>query len=167
MSNPKSHHLVFAGQKQRVALARAAYAQPDVVLLDDPFSALDAATGTRVFEYLVHGPRALFANSAVILVTHAAHFIRQVDNILLIVDGGNEFFGPWSRLETFETKKSTVASAISSIQSAVAEEADGDTDLKSTALATSRFQMETNDKAEPVKNRKNQLITKEEREHGM
>ena len=30
------------GQKQRISLARAAYANTDVVLLDDPLSALDA-----------------------------------------------------------------------------------------------------------------------------
>lgn len=29
-----------SGQKQRVSLARAAYAQPDLVLMDDPISAL-------------------------------------------------------------------------------------------------------------------------------
>ena len=30
------------GQKQRISLARATYAEADVVLLDDPLSALDA-----------------------------------------------------------------------------------------------------------------------------
>ena len=33
---------VSGGQKQRISLARAAYANTDVVLLDDPLSALDA-----------------------------------------------------------------------------------------------------------------------------
>ena len=32
--------LYFTGQKQRVSLARAAYSRPDLVLMDDPISAL-------------------------------------------------------------------------------------------------------------------------------
>ena len=38
------------GQRARVALARAAYSLADVVLLDDPLSALDARVGAAVFE---------------------------------------------------------------------------------------------------------------------
>jgi ABC-type multidrug transport system fused ATPase/permease subunit len=40
------------GQKQRVALARAVYAQADLTLLDDCFSALDPNTARRVFDGL-------------------------------------------------------------------------------------------------------------------
>ena len=40
---------VSGGQKQRVALARAVYSGADVLLLDDPLSALDAKVGRRVF----------------------------------------------------------------------------------------------------------------------
>ena len=53
------------GQKQRVSLARAAYAQPSIVILDDPFSALDSGTGRIVFERLLLSPEALFRQSAV------------------------------------------------------------------------------------------------------
>lgn len=37
------------GQKQRIQLARALYQDADVYLLDDPFSAVDAHTATRLF----------------------------------------------------------------------------------------------------------------------
>ena len=39
------------GQKQRISLARAAYADADVILLDDPLSALDAqVSSTKLFD---------------------------------------------------------------------------------------------------------------------
>jgi ABC-type transport system involved in cytochrome bd biosynthesis fused ATPase/permease subunit len=41
------------GQKQRIQLARALYKDADIYLLDDPFSALDAHTGSELFK--VHG----------------------------------------------------------------------------------------------------------------
>ena len=41
---------ISGGQKQRLAIARAAYARPDVVVLDDPLSAMDAHVGKTVFE---------------------------------------------------------------------------------------------------------------------
>ena len=44
---------VSGGQKQRIAIARALYADPDVVLLDDPLSALDTRVGRKVFQQAV------------------------------------------------------------------------------------------------------------------
>lgn len=38
------------GQKQRIQIARAVYQDADIYLLDDPFSAVDAHTGTQIFE---------------------------------------------------------------------------------------------------------------------
>jgi len=43
------------GQQQRVALARASYADSDVVVLDDPLSAVDAPVGDHIFHRLVCG----------------------------------------------------------------------------------------------------------------
>ena len=59
------------GQRQRISLARAAYkaaqSSSSCIILDDPFSALDAGTGKIVFERLIASPQALLKNSAVLL----------------------------------------------------------------------------------------------------
>ncbi|OEU11111.1 ATP-binding cassette transporter [Fragilariopsis cylindrus CCMP1102] len=102
------------GQRQRISLARAAYkaaqSSSSCIILDDPFSALDAGTGKIVFERLIASPQALLKNSAVLLVTHASHFIshRSVDQILLMVNGRNQFMGTWDELTKFESSSSAV-----------------------------------------------------------
>ncbi|VEU37559.1 unnamed protein product [Pseudo-nitzschia multistriata] len=119
------------GQRQRVSLARAAYKQPDssCILLDDPFSALDSGTGKIVFEQLIAGPDALLRDSAVLLVTHASHFIshRAVDKVLLMVNGRNEFLGTWEELTHFndEEHDDQTRRAVDHIQSQIRENTDG------------------------------------------
>lgn len=52
------------GQKQRVQLARALYQDADLYLLDDPFSALDAQTGSELFKVRMHNSSSFFSHSA-------------------------------------------------------------------------------------------------------
>lgn len=61
-------HQLSGGQKQRVALARALVNEPDVLLLDEPMSALDARLRAQVQEDLRHLQREL--GRTFILVTH-------------------------------------------------------------------------------------------------
>ena len=58
------------GQRQRVALARACYADADVVLLDDPLSAVDAHVGRHLLDSCIGG---LLAKTTRVLVTHQLH----------------------------------------------------------------------------------------------
>jgi len=69
----------------RVSLARAAYSSAEVVLLDDPLSALDSYVGKKILEEcLLEGP---LAKRTRVLVTHALHVLDQTDRILVMDNG--------------------------------------------------------------------------------
>lgn len=75
----------LGGQKARVSLARAAYSQSDIVILDDPLSAVDAYVGRAILEEcLLTGP---LANRTRILVTHALHVLDKLDYIYVMENG--------------------------------------------------------------------------------
>lgn len=74
------------GQKQRVNIARALYFDPEIVIFDDPLSAVDAHVGKSLFQDAIVG--ALRNRGiTVILVTHAIHFLSQVDYIYTLNNG--------------------------------------------------------------------------------
>ena len=84
-----SYAPVYAGllkiSKARVSLARAAYSQFDIVILDDPLSAVDAYVGKYIMDHcLLEGP---LANRTRILVTHSLHVLDKVDYIYVMENG--------------------------------------------------------------------------------
>ncbi|KAI8160337.1 ABC transporter atnG [Colletotrichum sp. SAR 10_70] len=90
------------GQKQRVALARAVFARRSIVLLDDPFSALDAETRTKVFSRLL-GAEGLLrkGDTTVIHATPAGPRKTIADNVILLSKTGSvEQAGPSISLAT-------------------------------------------------------------------
>ncbi|KAI3921194.1 hypothetical protein MKW98_012764 [Papaver atlanticum] len=72
------------GQKQRIQIARAIYQDADTYLLDDPFSAVDAHTGSHIFKECLLG---LLSSKTVIYVTHQVEFLPSADLILVLKDG--------------------------------------------------------------------------------
>jgi ABC-type multidrug transport system fused ATPase/permease subunit len=72
------------GQRQRISLARAAYTNADVVLLDDPLSALDNRVGQLVFDHCIMGA---LGGSTRILATHRLEYVDRADRVL-VMDGG-------------------------------------------------------------------------------
>ncbi|KAL4600290.1 hypothetical protein ACB092_11G188100 [Castanea dentata] len=72
------------GQKQRTQIARAAYQDADIYLLDDPFSAVDAHTGTQLFEECLMG---ILKDKTILFVTHQVEFLPAADLILVMQNG--------------------------------------------------------------------------------
>lgn len=74
------------GQEQRVALARALAARPDVLLLDEPFSALDPSLRAEMHELLDELRAAV--EPTILLVTHDRNEASVVaDTIAVLLDG--------------------------------------------------------------------------------
>eukprot|EP00258_Populus_trichocarpa_P036996 XP_024453015.1 ABC transporter C family member 3 isoform X3 [Populus trichocarpa] len=72
------------GQKQRIQIARALYQDAQIYLFDDPFSAVDAHTGSHLFKEVLLG---LLSSETVIYVTHQVEFLSAADLILVMKDG--------------------------------------------------------------------------------
>ena len=74
------------GQRQRVAIARALAARPTVVLLDEPFGALDAITRGELQEAFAALRRELRMTAA--LVTHDVHEAAMLADRIAVFRGG-------------------------------------------------------------------------------
>lgn len=69
---------ISGGMKQRVGIARALAMQPDILLMDEPFGALDALTRSHMQDSLMEIQNEL--NNTVIMITH------DVDEAVLLSD---------------------------------------------------------------------------------
>jgi ATP-binding cassette subfamily B multidrug efflux pump len=72
------------GQKQRVAIARALLAQPKVLVLDDPLSAVDARTEKALLDAL---DEQLARERSLILITHRVSAAARCDRVLVFDRG--------------------------------------------------------------------------------
>ena len=71
------------GQRQRVALARAILARPEVLLLDDPLSALDVHTEAKVTAALAD----VLTSSTALVVAHRPSTVLLADRVALLDRG--------------------------------------------------------------------------------
>ena len=90
-------HELSGGQRQRVALARSIAARPEVILLDEPFGALDAISRAELQATFDSLRRQLRVTT--LLVTHdLAEAARLADEVAVMRKGKVEQRGPMSRL---------------------------------------------------------------------
>ncbi len=79
-------HQLSGGEQQRVAIARALALNPDVVLLDEPFSQLDRGLAARVRDEAIQALRA--AGASVVLVTHDQDEALAVGDRVAVLQSG-------------------------------------------------------------------------------
>ncbi|KAI1319870.1 P-loop containing nucleoside triphosphate hydrolase protein [Xylariaceae sp. FL0255] len=75
---------VSGGQKQRLNIARAIYFDADIVLMDDPLSAVDAHVGRHIMDHAILG---LLKEKCRILATHQLWVLSRCDRIVWMDSG--------------------------------------------------------------------------------
>lgn len=109
------------GQRQRLALARAVAANPAVLVLDDPLSALDVATEAMVEAEL----RRVLADTTALIVAHRPSTVMLADRVALLEDGRITAVGTHSELlATSEHYRFVISSLVDEERGRQAESAD-------------------------------------------
>ncbi|KAK2767541.1 hypothetical protein FQN54_003698 [Arachnomyces sp. PD_36] len=86
---------VSGGQKQRMNVARAIYFDADVILMDDPLSAVDAHVGRHIMDNAICG---LLKDKCRILATHQLHILSRCDRIIVMNEGRIESIDTFDNL---------------------------------------------------------------------
>ncbi|KAK7340587.1 hypothetical protein VNO77_21294 [Canavalia gladiata] len=164
------------GQKQRVQIARALYQDADIYLLDDPFSAVDAHTGSHLFKECLLG---LLKTKTVIYITHQVEFLPDADLILVMREGKITQSGKYNDILRSGTDFMELVGAHREALSSMKSLEKRPT-FKSLSITTedtdslSGFELEKkveniddqNDKSDNTVEPKGQLVQEEEREKG-
>ena len=90
-------HELSGGQQQRVGICRAMFLQPDILLLDEPFSGVDPLTRADIHEQFLKLMGA--ESTTVVLVTHdMAEAVFLADEIVVVREGAIVQQGPAERI---------------------------------------------------------------------
>eukprot|EP00798_Chlamydomonas_sp_ICE-L_P017393 gene17393-23693_t len=80
------------GQRQRVCLARAAYHPSDLVLLDNPLSAVDQHTAMHIFKHCIQN---MLKDKAVVWITHQLEMLPYCATVAIMENGNMTYFGAY------------------------------------------------------------------------
>ena len=104
---------VSGGQKQRLNIARAIYFNSELVLMDDPLSAVDAHVGRHIMDQAICG---LLKDKCRILATHQLWVLNRCDRIIWMQDGRI------ATIDTFDNLMATNADFVALIANNAQEE---------------------------------------------
>ncbi|KAI3496851.1 hypothetical protein L1887_39229 [Cichorium endivia] len=163
------------GQKQRIQIARALYQDADIYLFDDPFSAVDAHTGSHIFKECMLD---FLKSKTVIYVTHQVEFLPDADLILVVKDGRITQAGKYDDIlnsgsnfiELVGAHKEALLEMDSVGKNLASDIKDVNENKESQDTFKKNIQEETvniqNGKEAYPKGKKKQLVEEEEREKG-
>ncbi len=86
---------VSGGQKQRLNIARAIYFNAEIILMDDPLSAVDAHVGRHIMDEAICG---IMKDKCRILATHQLHVLNRCDRIIWMSEGRIESIDSFDNL---------------------------------------------------------------------
>lgn len=155
------------GQRQRVSIARAAYADADIIILDDPLSALDPEVGKNLFDQCI---LKLMRGKTRVLVTNQLQCLRFCDSVIAIGKGKIIEQGSFDVLSKHDGEVKRLLADLKSSQ-APTSDSEGQGRLRSDSEASGERKRgesvseETATKADKVKGGAG-LVTEEERNVG-
>lgn len=80
-SNDKFPKQLSGGQKQRLALARTLFTKPEIILMDEPLSALDEKTRNDMQNLIIEMHKE--TGNTVIMVTHSKHEAEKMCDVII------------------------------------------------------------------------------------
>ncbi|XP_063679350.1 ABC transporter C family member 10-like isoform X2 [Bolinopsis microptera] len=151
------------GQRQRVSVARALYAQSDLVILDDPLSALDAHVGAKLFEM---GIKKFLAESGrtVVLITHHLQYLSDADLVIEIAHGKLSYVGDHT---LYEKESQFYKNFLENLaEKGEEEEKEVSEDIARKESSADKIKRQESQADALKKKEKGGLMTKEDREKG-
>ena len=157
------------GQKARVALARAIYSNKEILILDDPISALDAHVSSRIMYNLSHNEELRLKTK--ILVTHALQFIHNCDVIIYVNQGRVDWMGAYSELKNQEFYNLLELSLVKKKSQEEKKEEEGkkeeeNEEKKDKEMKNKENKFKEKEKKNKQKKKVRKLITEEYRKEG-
>lgn len=102
-------HELSGGQRQRVMIAMALIHRPDLIIADEPTTALDASVQQEVISLLHHLVKE--QGASMVFISHDLHVVKQIaDQVLVLYNGQTMEYGPASSV--FSAPKSAYTMAL-------------------------------------------------------